>query len=269
MENTQDLFVSHASSDKQDYVLPLANALTTQGVSFWLDNVEIGWGDNFVLKINEGLRSSRYVLLCLSKNFLLRPWPENEMSSILAIQNSTGKKRALPLILNSKEEILRTYPILSALTYREYDSGIDTLAQELAVITRESTTSDGLLEVIIESVHTGQLCNLKISPQVSVKWLINKAQAGLGLKEEAHTGAFESFRVRWVLVDVQAEYYWDEMPRYEKQGLYAIVKTDEGIKYSFSEYDRVEELRLDHKMVFHLYAIEDIDYPPPAACAAY
>ena len=268
MENTQDLFISHASADKQDYILPLANALTTHGVSFWLDNLEIEWGDNFVLKINQGLRSSRYALLCLSKNFLLRPWPENEMSSVLAIQNGDGKKRALPLILNSKEEILRAYPLLSALACREYDSGVDSLARELATISRGSESPSDLLEVIIESVHTGQLCNLKISPQVSVKWLITKAQAGLNLKEEAQTGAFTAFRVRWVLVDVRAEKEWNQMPRYVKQDLYAVVRTDGGLKQSRSEYDRVEELKLCHKMVFHLYAIEDIDFDPPAACYA-
>jgi hypothetical protein len=44
MDNTQDIFISHASLDKQNYILPLESALTTYGVSFWLDNIEIGWG---------------------------------------------------------------------------------------------------------------------------------------------------------------------------------------------------------------------------------
>jgi hypothetical protein len=95
-------------------------------------------GDNFVLKINQGLSSSRFVLLCLSRNFLNRRWTETEMSSVLAIQNNDGKRRALPLILDSKEEVLQTYPILSALTYREYSIGIDAIARELAAITKKS-----------------------------------------------------------------------------------------------------------------------------------
>jgi hypothetical protein len=267
MDDIQDIFISHASSDKQDYIQPLANALTTYGVSFWLDNIEIGWGDNFVLKINEGLRSSRFALLCLSKNFLSRPWTESEMSSVLAIQNSDGRKRALPLILNSKQEIFQTYPLLSALNYREYDLGVDVLARELSETIRKSNlaenlpdSSDNLLEVIIESVHTGQLCNLRVSPKVSIKWLVTKAQNGVGVKEEVDVGAFKPFRIRWVLVDVEAEDEWNLLSRWEQQELYAVVKTDDGVMFSFKERDRIEDFKLRHKTVFHLYAVEDGNY---------
>jgi TIR domain len=68
MPTKQDLFISHATADKERYVLPLTDVLTNRGVTFWLDTFEIGWGDNFVIKINEGLRKSRFMLLCLSNN---------------------------------------------------------------------------------------------------------------------------------------------------------------------------------------------------------
>ena len=35
-----------------------------------------------VAKINEGLRNSRFALVCLSANFLQRRWPEAEMAAV-------------------------------------------------------------------------------------------------------------------------------------------------------------------------------------------
>ena len=68
----QDLFISHASEDKPQYVYPLTKALSAHQVTFWLDEAEIRWGDSLVGKINEGLRETRFALLCLSHNFLKR-----------------------------------------------------------------------------------------------------------------------------------------------------------------------------------------------------
>src|SRR5262245_62153631 len=106
-EDTRDLFISYAGADKAQYVQPLADRLVHRDVSFWLDNLEIAWGDSIPLRINEGLRRSRYVLVCLSEHFLRRPWPEAEIASALAIQNDTGQKRVLPLMLNSRDLVLK------------------------------------------------------------------------------------------------------------------------------------------------------------------
>jgi len=104
-ESKQDLFLSHASADKEEYVFPLTESLSARDITYWLDDAEISWGDSVVGKINEGLRDSQFALLCLSENFLLRPWPEAEMSAVLSIQNTKGIKSVLPLILNSKDII--------------------------------------------------------------------------------------------------------------------------------------------------------------------
>lgn len=260
MEEAQDLFISHASADKEQYILPLSKALTTYGVSFWLDSNEIGWGDNIPMKINEGLRNTRYALLCLSNNYLERPWPETEMSAVLAIQNNDGGKRVLPLILNSKETIFQKYPILSSLAYRDFSSGADRLAQELSTLVGAHKMSHPLIKIIVESAHTGQLCNLIVSPRVSVRWLANKAQAGLNVKEKLEAGEFVFFHIRWVLVDVQARTIWKSLPRHEKRNIYAVIKTEEGIKYSYDDTDRLEKLGIYDGVVFRLFPIEDERY---------
>ena len=125
MDTSQpDIFISHASADRPQYIYPLTDALVARDITFWLDEIEIGWGDNLVGKINEGLRAAKFALVCLSQNFLRRPWPEAEISSMLALQTSSGVKRVLPLILNSKDEVIQQYPLLAPLIYREFSDGV-------------------------------------------------------------------------------------------------------------------------------------------------
>jgi hypothetical protein len=253
----QDLFISHASSDKACYVKPLAESLMKCGVTFWLDTFEIGWGDSLTLKINEGLRESRYFVLCLSEAFLARPWPETELNAAFAVQTNTGKKKILPLILNSKEKILEQYPIIAGLVYREYDANPDEIAEELTQLSESRSISNGLLHVVVESIHTGSLSNLIVSSQASVKWLVDQAKKGSGLKEFLDTGGFEPFRIRWVLVDSNAEKEWQSISAREKRQIYAIVKTEKGIQISIDNRDRLANIGVYDNIIFHLYAVQD------------
>lgn len=117
-----DVFISHAGHDKDKYILPLVEALELRGISFWLDERNLMIGDSLTNGINEGLRRSRYVLLCLSEAFLGRPWPESELGAALAIQNRLGQKRVLPVILNAEDKVLERYPLLSDKVYVSWNN---------------------------------------------------------------------------------------------------------------------------------------------------
>ena len=256
----QDLFISHAVPDKEKYVNPFTRALVRREVSFWLDTLAIAWGDSITGKINDGLRGSRFLLVCLSSNFLQRRWPEDEMNLRLAAQNDDGVKRVLPLILNSKDDVLAAYPLLADKAYRMYDNP-ETIAGELAELVSTPPPAESSLRLLVESVHTGRLCNLRVSPRVSVHWLISKAMAGMNLKNEADLGNFVEFGVRWVLVDTAAAKEWHEMSRSYQRGIRAVVKTKDGIKISLNDVDRIEDLGMTNNKVFHMYAIEDDGRP--------
>lgn len=262
----QDLFISHAGRDKEHYINPLTEALASRNITFWLDNLEIGWGDSIVMKINEGLANSRFVLLCLSQAFLRRPWPEAELGSALSIQNNNGIKRVLPLILNSKDEVLARYPLLAGLAYRELSVGVSVIADEISAICGQPSRLEGEIQVTVESVYTGKLCSITADPKVSVKWLADRAKAGIGVTDLADTGAYEPFHVRWVLVDTRAEKEWRLMPRDIQQRLRALIATEEGVMRSESDYDRLVDIGVRDDIVFHIYAIEDIHWiTSPAA----
>lgn len=165
----QDVFLSHASRDKRDYVNPLTAALKLRGVTFWLDSAEIAWGDNVTSKLNAGLRNSRYALVCLSAHFLERPWPEAELSAALSLQNTDGTKRVLPLILNARDRVLRHYPLIAGMAIREFSAGPKIIAEEIAAMVRRKEKPRGAMRVTVESVHTDVQSNLDVTAKNSVR----------------------------------------------------------------------------------------------------
>ena len=76
----RDVFLSHTSSDKLRYVRPLARKLEERGITYWLDEAEIAWGERVSMAISRGLEASRYVLVVISEEFVGRTWPQTELS---------------------------------------------------------------------------------------------------------------------------------------------------------------------------------------------
>ncbi len=103
MTERKDIFICHASEDKRDVVRPLVHAMDKAGISYWYDEVKVRWGDSITEKVNEGLRTSRYVIVVLSESFISKNWPQRELNSVLNIEASSGEVRVLPLIAGSSE----------------------------------------------------------------------------------------------------------------------------------------------------------------------
>jgi hypothetical protein len=117
---TRDAFLCHAGEDKRNIVRPLYDALTAVGITCWLDEAEIRWGDSLVDKVQEGLRNSRFVIVVLSGTFLAKPWPRRELASALSLESSSGVVRVLPLLVGGEQErqsALAELPLLSDKLY--------------------------------------------------------------------------------------------------------------------------------------------------------
>ena len=78
-----DVFVSHASEDKARFVEPLVAALKERGIRVWYDFEQIRLGDDFRLRIDEGLVRSRFGVVVLSPRFF-KEWPQAELSALFA-----------------------------------------------------------------------------------------------------------------------------------------------------------------------------------------
>ena len=53
-----DVFISHASEDKDEIVRPLANALRSEGLEVWYDEFSLRIGDSLRRKIDHGLATT-------------------------------------------------------------------------------------------------------------------------------------------------------------------------------------------------------------------
>ena len=93
-----DVFVSHASEDKKDFVQPLVEALQDAGIRVWYDALEMEWGKSLRAQIDNGIKRSKYCILVLSKHFFAKKWTNRELDGILAKENVTG---ATPLPITS------------------------------------------------------------------------------------------------------------------------------------------------------------------------
>lgn len=132
----KDFFLCHASEDKANYVRPLADEMQRLGLSYWLDEAEVDWGDNLQQKINDGLRECRFVIAFLSEAFIGKQWPKKELYAALDMEDAEAGKKVLPLMLASPETILHEYPLLRQKVYVTFAEGASTIAARCHAISQ-------------------------------------------------------------------------------------------------------------------------------------
>ena len=101
----RDVFICHASQDKNMVVQPLADALIQAGISIWYDKKDIKWGGSIIDGINEGLTSSKFVLVVISESFMENKWAQKELNVALSREIASGTKSVLPLMVGTPGEI--------------------------------------------------------------------------------------------------------------------------------------------------------------------
>ena len=108
-----DVFISHASEDKDTVVRPLANALKSAGLRVWYDEFELNIGDSLRQKIDRGLASSRFGVVVLSKVFFDKGWTNYELDGIVT-RAVSGEQILLPIWHNvTKAEVIQYSPSLA------------------------------------------------------------------------------------------------------------------------------------------------------------
>ena len=86
-----DVFISHASEDKETFVRGLAEELKLRGLKVWYDEFTMEIGDSLSRSIDKGLANSRYGIVVLSKAFFKKKWPQKELAGLTARERSRGK----------------------------------------------------------------------------------------------------------------------------------------------------------------------------------
>jgi Domain of unknown function (DUF1883)/TIR domain len=108
-----DVFISHASEDKESVVRSLAEECVKLGLKVWYDEFTLRIGDSLRQKIDRGLARSRVGLVVLSPSFVSKGWTNYELDGIVT-RAVSGEQLLLPIWHNiTKQEVIDFSPSLA------------------------------------------------------------------------------------------------------------------------------------------------------------
>lgn len=132
-----DVFISHASEDKEEFVEELAQKAEAAGLAVFYDRKTLQWGDSLRQRIEHGLANSSFGVVVLSEAFFKKEWPKRELDGLFNLEIE-GRSRILPIWHKiSKDEVVKHAPSLSG---------------KLA-LTTASLTVDEIVEKLVEIVR--------------------------------------------------------------------------------------------------------------------
>jgi hypothetical protein len=126
-----DVFICHASRDKEPVVLPIVEACKKIGVRCWFDAHEIQWGEDIAARVADGLQKSRFVLVVVSENSRGSGWPIKEIGIAIDSEVNAGNVKVLPLYVGNRASLTREVPILSNKLGIDWNNNPDEIAASL------------------------------------------------------------------------------------------------------------------------------------------
>ena len=162
-----DVFICHASEDKDDFVRPLAERLKQQHLEVWYDEFSLNIGDSLSQKIDEGLSKSKYGIVVLSEHFFKKPWTKRELSGLTSREMVENRGVILPIWHRvSVEEVLKFSPPLADKMAGSSSDGINNLIRSLV---KKIKPVESPLVIARE-----YLSNLGVdTPPISDEWWLN------------------------------------------------------------------------------------------------
>lgn len=137
--NMYDVFLCHASEDKDTIARPLYEELKKLGLNVFLDSEEIGWGDSLIDIINRALHKSKYVIAVMSENSVEKKWPQKEINAVLSNEINHDKSKLLPLIHGNAEDILGKNFLMSDKLYKEWKNNPEEIAKSVLAMLQKAT----------------------------------------------------------------------------------------------------------------------------------
>lgn len=135
-EEEWDVFISHASQDKEEIARPLADALKAKALRVWYDEFSLELGDSLRKSIDRGLANSLYGIVILSPRFFEKHWPQQELNG-LANREVDGEKVILPVWHNiTAQEVRRNSPTLADRLAVSTSEGIEVVVQKIMQVVR-------------------------------------------------------------------------------------------------------------------------------------
>ena len=155
-----DLFICHASEDKESFVRPLAKELRKQHVEVWFDEFSLVVGDSLRESIDKGLAQSRFGAVVLSPAFFQKRWTGRELNGLVAREMAGDETVILPVWHGvSHENVVRYSPPLADVRAIDSKKGVRYVVRELLrrvrpqqsplVVARKELIDWGLLPPVV------------------------------------------------------------------------------------------------------------------------
>lgn len=137
-EKEYDVFISHASEDKDEVARPLAEALRENGLTVWYDEFELRIGDSLRRKIDKGIANSNFGIIVISRDFISKGWTNYELDGLIT-RAVNGEQTMLPVWHNvTKREVINYSPSLAdKLARSTTEFTVEEIADEIADLIRE------------------------------------------------------------------------------------------------------------------------------------
>lgn len=145
LQSRWDVFISHASEDKEGVARPLARMLQQSGLRVWLDEGELQLGDSLRGSIDEALLASRFGVVILSPRFFSKEWTQRELDGLLALESERGKM-LLPVMHElTSADVTRYAPSIATRLATSTQRGLSVVAEEiLKAVGREHVAKSSL-----------------------------------------------------------------------------------------------------------------------------
>ena len=162
-----DVFICHASEDKDDFVRPLAELLQQQHIEVWYDEFSLSIGDSLTRKIDEGLARSKFGVVILSPDFFRKPWAKRELSGLTQREMVEDRSLILPVWHRvSVQDVAQFSPSLADKKAVSSSEGINAVLRE---IVRKIKPDESPLLTARE-----HLAHLKLAPPpISDEWWLD------------------------------------------------------------------------------------------------
>jgi hypothetical protein len=134
-----DVFISHATEDKEEFARPLAERLREEGLRVWYDDFILKVGESLNRSIDAGLARSRFGVVIVSPSFLAKEWPKRELDGLVT-REIDGTRVILPIWHNLQYEQLRAKsPLLADRIAAKSSEGLDRVVARILEAIRPSS----------------------------------------------------------------------------------------------------------------------------------
>ncbi len=170
------VFISHASEDKDRFVLAFAQRLRQRGVDAWLDRWEMLPGDSLVDKIfEEGIKNSQAIIVILSQYSVVKKWVREELDAAMVKRINKGSL-LIPVVIDDCEvpECLQATVWEKITDLQGYDTSLDRIVSSIfdhrgkPPLGEVPEYSKPLLQTIPDHNTTDSLI-LKISSEIGIE----------------------------------------------------------------------------------------------------